>query len=82
MNGYTALKLGQGKYGVNDLRGAHVTMSHQGRILLGEVVKQEYHEYGASGMYLAVRFFNGEPWPYPWVCPAAVTVLERETVIR
>lgn len=78
MNGYTAMKLGQGRYGVNDLRGAHVTMKYKGRTYLGTVVDQYYSERGCAGMRLVVRHFNGEPWPFPEVGPHAVEVLERD----
>lgn len=83
MNGYTALKLNQkGKYGVNDLRHAHVTMPWHGRVLLGQVREQAYSDTdGAAGVRLRVTYLNGEPWPVGrgdgWVPVGCVDVLDR-----
>jgi hypothetical protein len=70
-------KFAPGKYGLkSDPRGAHVTMSYQGRTLLGEVVGVERAENRGMTL-LIVRHFNGEDWPIkPHVL--AVDVLVRE----
>lgn len=65
----------KGRLAVNPI-GWHVTMSWQGRVLLGEITGATYQEHGASGYRLTVRHFNGEPWPIEPI-PVAVTVLER-----
>jgi hypothetical protein len=54
-----------------DLRGAHVTMMYQGRLLLGDV-----YAHDARTDRLLVRHFNGEPWPVHPIA-SAVDVLER-----
>lgn len=64
------------KFGLkHDPRGAHVTLEHQGRTLLGEVLSVAYDS--VCGCFrLTVRHFNGELWP---IQPSAlaVNVLER-----
>jgi hypothetical protein len=78
MNGYTALKLHCGKYGMNDLRSAHVSMPWRGRVLLGTIASQAYHDGPPAGVRLVVRHFNGELWPVEYVTPGALTLIERE----
>lgn len=56
-----------------DVRGAHVTMTHNGRTLLG-TIRAVRREEGIR--FLDVQHFNGEPWPvspYLW----SVDMLER-----
>lgn len=58
--------------------GAHVTLTHDGRCLLGEVTAIQMLDIDGERMRcLTVRHFNGEPWP---VMPyfMEVDVLERE----
>ena len=64
------------KYGpAVDPRHAHVTLSWQGRSLLGEVTNAYFSEV-RKVWHLKVRHFNGESWP---IDPAmsVVGVLER-----
>lgn len=71
------MKLQYGKFGLStDPRGAHVTLEHCGRTLLGEVVGARRDEV-LGAVLLTVRHFNGEPWP---IEPGAlaVDVLERD----
>jgi len=58
-----------------DPRGAHVTLTYEGRTLLGEVRDVRYNELRGCFL-LTVRYFNGEPWP---IAPSslAVDVLDR-----
>lgn len=70
------MKLPHTKFGLACYpRGAQVTMTYQGRTLLGDVVGVRRDEVTGAIM-LSVRHFNGEPWP---VDPSswAVDVLER-----
>lgn len=74
------MKFEMGKFGLrHDPRGAQVTMQHQGRTLLGDVVGAEYNHVLGS-ILLDVRHFNGEPWPIKPRC-LAVDVLEREGTV-
>ena len=62
-----------GRFGLKqDPRGAHVTLTYEGRKLLGTVVGF-YRDVGAR---LKVRFMCGDPWPINPVA-SAVDVLER-----
>lgn len=56
-NALTALKAGQGKYGANDIRGAHAIW--QGR--LWDVLGVRYRDdVACSGLYVELRTFNRE----------------------
>jgi hypothetical protein len=59
------------KFGMKaDPRGAHVSLSLNGRDLLGEVIGVVYDD--VCGCFrLAVRHFNGEMWP---IQPTALAV--------
>jgi hypothetical protein len=64
------------KFGMkHDPRGAHITLTLNGRELLGEVVGV-FRDDVCGCFRLHVRYFNGEAWP---VQPSAlaVNVLER-----
>lgn len=51
------------KFGLkHDPRGAHVTLSHLGCKLLGEVVDATYDAV-CGCVRLTVKSFNGEAWP-------------------
>ena len=79
MNGMTALRAGRGRYGMNELRGAHVTMPWNGSTLIGEVTGQRV-ETAPGGTYtvrLDVRYMCGDPWPLS-PSPASVNVLKRD----
>jgi len=60
-----------------DYRGAHVTLTWNGRMLLGEIVGIFREEYPSS-VKASVRHFNGEAWP---MVPAlsALEILDRQT---
>lgn len=48
-----------GKHGMkHDYRGAHCTLEHDGRVLLGTIIDICPDEYLCQ-----VRHFNGEMWP-------------------
>ena len=78
MNGWLAIKEGRGRYGMNLIIGAHVTMPWKGSTLLGKIIGQGIVPLpdGTRGVRLTVRHLNGEPWP---IEPLAtlITLLER-----
>lgn len=43
--------------------GYHVTVTHNGRELIGTVTGARWQDGPVSGCYLTVNHFNGEPWP-------------------
>jgi hypothetical protein len=61
-----------------DPRGAQVTMRHQGRTLLGDVVGLTEGGTRQAAPHLRVRFFNGEPWPIEPAATAVRVLVRRE----
>lgn len=67
----TTMKFQFTKFGLkHDPRGAHVTLSHLGRELVGEVVDATYDAV-CGCVRLTVRHFNGGAWP---IQPSAMAV--------
>ena len=60
----------------HDYRGAHVTLEHDGRTLLGQIIDVYRRELPPACM-AKVRYLCGDPWPFD---PAliALDILERE----
>jgi len=70
------MKFSYTKFGLkHDPRGAQVTLEHQGRTMIGDVVGC-YRDDFRGATFLKVRHFNGEMWPIE-PCAITVEVLER-----